>query len=202
VDAKTGQQLWRYKGIGTNPPAIPTPVSRKDIVYGATAKGSGSFVQLRPTAEGVDVEEIFSNAKLPKAIGGSVEVNGYLYGTGSEGLMCVEYPKGNVKWQSRGVGVGSVCYADGMLYVHEETAPGVVALVEATPEEFRERGRFTPPNGPASRKALNDATGKKTLEGKTWAYPVVSNRCLYIRDWNCLWCFDIKDRGLAAIPSR
>jgi outer membrane protein assembly factor BamB len=197
VDAKSGEQLWRYKGIGTQPPAIPTPVSRKDIVYGATVKGSGSFVHLKPTPSGVEVEEIFSNAKLPKAIGGSVEVNGYLYGTGSEVLMCVEYPKGNVKWQSRDVGVGSLCYADGMLYFHAETPPGEVALVEATPEEYRGRGRFTPPNGPKNRKT-DDGTGKKVLDGRTWAYPVVANGRLYIRDWNCLWCYDVKDKSLAA----
>jgi outer membrane protein assembly factor BamB len=203
VDAKTGQQLWRYKGIGTAPPAIPTPVGRKDVVYAATVKGSGGFVRLKQKDTGVEAEEIFASGKLPKAIGGSVEVNGYLYGTGSDALMCVEYPKGNVKWQSRGVGVGSLCYADGMLYLHAETTgQGEVALVEATPDEYRERGRFTPPNGPTSRKAVDDGSGKKNQDGKTWAYPVVANGCLYIRDWNCLWCYDVKDRGLAAIPRR
>jgi outer membrane protein assembly factor BamB len=202
VDAKTGQQLWRYKGIINQQPNIPTPVNRKDVVYGATVKGGGGFVKLKPTDGGVEAEQIYANAKLPTAIGGSVEVNGYLYGTNSGGLMCVEYPNGGEpKWQSRGVGVGSLCYADGMLYVHAETAPGEVALVEATPEEYRERGRFTPSNGPTSRK-VDDGTGKKTQDGKTWAYPVVANGCLYIRDWNCLWCYDVKDRGLAAAPRR
>jgi len=201
VDAKTGQQLWRYKGIGTNPPAIPTPVGRNDVVYGATAKGGGGFVQLKPTASGVEADEIYANAKLPTAIGGSVEVNGYLYGTGSGAMMCVEYPKGEVKWQDRSPGVGSLCYADGMLYFHAETPPGEVVLVEATPEAYREHGRFTPPNGPANRKA-DDGTGKKTGDGKTWAYPVVANGRLYIRDWNCLWCYDVRDRGLAAAPLR
>ena len=202
VDAKTGQQLWRYKGIGTVPPAIPTPVSRKNYVYGATSKGGGGFVELKSTSRGVEATEIFHNAKLPTAIGGSVEVNGYLYGTSSGSLMCVEFPTGGEpKWQAKGVGVGSLCYADGMLYVHAETVPGEVALVEATPEEYRERGRFTPPNGPESRKA-DDGTGKKVGDGRTWAYPVVANGRLYIRDWNCLWCYDVRDRGLAANSRR
>jgi outer membrane protein assembly factor BamB len=205
VDAKSGEQLWRYKGIITQPPGIPTPVGRKDFVYGATTKGGGGFVQLKPTTDGVEAVQIFANAKLPTAIGGSVEVNGYLYGTNSNGLMCVEYPQGGEpKWQSRGVGVGSLCYADGMLYLHAETTgQGEVALVEATPNEYREHGRFIPPNGPTSRKAVEDVEGKKkNQDGRTWAYPVVANGCLYIRDWNCLWCYDVKDRGLAAIPRR
>ncbi|HEY2412781.1 MAG TPA: PQQ-binding-like beta-propeller repeat protein [Pirellulaceae bacterium] len=204
IDAKTGKQLWRYTGIIKDFPNIPTPVSRNDSVYGSTAKGGGGFVRLKRVGNAVEAAEVYRNAKLPTAIGGSVEVNGYLYGTNSAGLMCVEYPKGGEpKWQSRGVGVGSLCYADGMLYVHAETPPGEVALVEATPEEYRERGRFTPPNGPTSRKAVEDVEGKKkSPDGRTWAYPVVANGCLYIRDWNCLWCFDIKDRGLAAIPRK
>jgi len=197
LDAKTGQELWRYTGIIKDFPNIPTPVSAKDIVYGATAKGGGGFVRLKRTGSGVEAAEVYAGAKLPTAIGGSVEVNGYLYGTGSGALMCVEVPSGEVKWQAKGVGVGSLCYADGRLYVHSENVPGEVALVEATPEEYRERGRFTPPNGPRNRlvEVANidqNAKAKKISEGRTWAYPVVANGRLYIRDWNCLWCYDVK----------
>ena len=28
---------------------------------------------------------------------------------------------------------------------------------------------------------------------KAWAYPVVANGRLYVRDLGMLWCFDIKD---------
>jgi outer membrane protein assembly factor BamB len=183
VDAKTGTQLWRYTGIITQPPGIPTPVSRKDLVYGATAKGGGGVVKLKAIGSGIEAAEMFAPSnKLPSAIGGSVEVNGYLYGTLSNSLMCVDFSTGEIKWQERGVGTGSVCYADGMLYVHSETAPGEVALVEATSEGYREKGRFTPPDVP---------TGYK---GKPWAYPIVADGRLYIRDWNCLWCYDVKAR--------
>ncbi len=202
VDAKTGQQLWRYTGIIKQYPNIPTPVSTKDIVYGSTAKGGGGFVRLKKTGSGVEAEELFSSAKLPTAIGGSVEVNGYLYGTGSGALLCVEVPSGAVKWQEKGVGVGSVCYADGMLYVHAENVPGEVALVEATPEAYREHGRFTPSNGPKNREVDTQGKGKKASSGRTWAYPVVANGRLYIRDWNCLWCYDVKDKSLALAPRR
>jgi len=194
VDAKTGKQLWRYTGIINDIPNIPTPVSRNDVVYGATAKGGGGFVRLKRAGSGVEAAEVYANAKLPTAIGGSVEVNGYLYGTNSGGIMCVEVPSGEVKWQAKGVGVGSLCYADGRLYVHAENPPGEVALVEATPESYKEHGRFTPPNGPNSRVVDNNGKGKKVGAGKTWAYPTIANGRLYIRDWNCLWCYDVKAR--------
>jgi outer membrane protein assembly factor BamB len=194
LNAKTGEQLWRYTGIITQPPGIPTPVGRKDQVYGATAKGGGGSVKLKRSGNGIEAAEIYANAKLPTAIGGSVEVNGYLYGTNSGGLMCADYSTGEVKWQARGVGIGSVCYADGMLYVHAENPPGEVALVEATPEEYRERGRFTPPDGPESRVVDDGGKAKKVGSGKTWAYPTIADGKLYIRDWDCLWCYDVKGK--------
>ena len=97
-------------------------------------KAAAALSALSAAGSGVEAAEVFASAKLPTAIGGSVEVNGYLYGTGSGALMCVEVPSGDVKWQRHGVGVGSLCYADGRLYVHAENVPGEVALVEATPE--------------------------------------------------------------------
>ena len=58
-----------------------------------------------------------------------------------------------------------------------------MALVEATPEAYRERGRFTPPNPPKQRANAGE---------KAWAYPVIANGRLYIRDADSLWCYDIK----------
>ena len=28
-------------------------------------------------------------------------------------------------------------------------------------------------------------------KAKAWAYPVVANGRLYIRDWGTLWCYDV-----------
>jgi hypothetical protein len=69
------------------------------------------------------------------------------------------------------------------LYLHGED--GQMALVEATPEAYRERGRFTPPSPPKRANAME----------KAWAYPVIAGGRLYVRDADCLWCYDIKDSG-------
>ena len=69
-------------------------------------------------------------------------------------------------------------YADGNLYLHGEN--GEVALVEATPDGYHERGRFTPEDPPDRG------------DSKAWAYPVVANGRLYIRDMGTLWCYDVK----------
>jgi len=197
VDAKMGKPLWRYTGIIGGPPIIPTPVSRKDFVYGATAKGGGTVLKLTASGTGVEAAELFpKSSKLPTGIGGSVEVDGYLYGTSGGNMTCADFATGEIKWQEGSLRAGAMLYADGRLYWHGETS-GEVALVEATPQAFRKKGGFTPVDMPAERKSVEAAKA-----GKAWTYMALADGRLYVRDWNCLWCYDVKDRKLAAIPRR
>src|SRR5437660_1681071 len=84
----------------------------------AASRAGGGLVKLTVDAGGVRAEEVYFEKKLPSMIGGSVLVGDHLYGTNAEGLLCVEFATGKVKWQNECVGPGSVCYADGRLYVH------------------------------------------------------------------------------------
>jgi outer membrane protein assembly factor BamB len=113
-----------------------------------------------------------------------VLVGDYLYGTEvTQQLLAVEFTTGKVKWKADKFGWASVASADGLLFLHNVN--GEVALVEATPEGFREKGKFTPPAPP-----------KHTQVGQfaemAFAYPVIANGRLYIRDLGTLWAYDIK----------
>ena len=88
-----------------------------------------------------------------------------------------------MKWQADDFGWASLAYADGHLYLH--LTNGDFALAEATPEAYREKGRFTPPNQP-KRNRLGP------MPEKSWTYPVIANGRLYIRDLGTLWAYDIK----------
>ncbi len=158
-------------------------MAKDNFVYSSANRTGGGLVQLKADQNAISAEQVYFEQKLPTSIGGAVLVDGNLYGTNSQGLLCVDFASGEVKWQDRSVGAGSVCYADGLLYVHGEK--GDVALVEASPEAYREKGKLTPPDQPDRGKA------------KAWAYPVVANGRLYIRDLGCLWCYDIKDAKAA-----
>jgi hypothetical protein len=92
---------------------------------------------------------------------------------------------GKQKWQSRGIGIGSVCYADGRLYLHGEN--GQVALVECSSDGYHEKGHFSPPN-PPKRK------------GQAWSYPALADGRLYIYDFGTLWSYDVKGKT-AAVPA-
>jgi outer membrane protein assembly factor BamB len=183
VDARTGQFLWRYDETAKNSMAnIPTPVAHGGYVYTATAMGGAALVKLTAASGGIRAETVYTSKKLPDRIGGAVQVGECLYGTTGRGLLCATFKTGKVLWEDRCVGPGSICYADGCLYVHGENT-GAVALVAATPTSYREKGRFTPPGQPDYR-----ADGSGT---KAWSYPVVANGRLYVRNQGSLWCYDI-----------
>jgi outer membrane protein assembly factor BamB len=179
VDAETGKLSWRYDKIAEGSPAnIPTPVTFANFVYGGSSKGGASLIELQENQGEIAVKELYHNAKLPTGIGGSVRVGDYLYGTTGQGLLCVKFDTGEVMWQDRSIGAGSVCYADGRLYLHGDQDD--VALVEANPKEYVERGRFSLPDQPDRAKS------------KSWTYPVIANGRLYLRDLNVVWCYGIR----------
>ncbi len=183
VDAKTGQFLWRYEKTSTGPANIPTPVARDGYVYSANARRfGGALVQLHAAGAGVTAEEVYFERDLPHTLGGQILLDGSLYGTNSKGIAVSDFLTGKIKWQAEGIGPGAVQYADGRLYFHGEN--GDVLLVEATPEGYREKGRFKPPNQPKRVRNREMA----------WAYPVVANGRLYVRDLGTLWCFDVAGR--------
>jgi outer membrane protein assembly factor BamB len=185
VEASTGKFLWRYDRTAKGSPAnIPTPVARDGHVYSATHRTGGALVKLNGENGKIEPQELYFDNKLPSAIGGSVLVGDHLYGTTAQVLVCADFKTGEVKWTERSIGAGSVCYADGRLYLHGEN--GDVALVETTPGGYREKGRFTPPHQPDRGRS------------KAWTYPVISNGRLYLRDMNSLWCYDIQSPSAAA----
>jgi outer membrane protein assembly factor BamB len=179
VNAETGKFLWRYdKSVDTRFAVhAATPVAAGETVFSSAATGGG-LARIKGSGGEFMADSIYMERKVPVALGGSVKVGDHLYGTNNAVLMCVEFNTGRVVWENRSVGAGSVCYADGNLYVHGEN--GDVALVEATPKAYVEKGRFTPPNPP------------ERGQNKAWAYPVVANGKLYIRELDSLWCYDLK----------
>jgi outer membrane protein assembly factor BamB len=185
VDAKTGKFLWRYAGTIDQAANIPTPVFHDNCVFTSTSrKGTGlNRIQVKDGA--VTSEEVyFVNTKI-NSIGGVVLVGDHVYGANDKGeLVCMEFKTGDVKWRDPSVGTASVCYADGMLYVRGQggsgfgpESPAKIALVEASPDGYKEHGRFEQPNH-ADRPA--------------WPHPVVANGCLYLRDQGVLFCYDVR----------
>jgi len=181
VDAQTGAFLWRHDEPSKGPANIPTPVVSGSFVYSAVGKVGGTLFRLAGTGEAIKPEPVYLTRNLPNTNGGAVLVGDTLYGTNADGLVAADYKSGTIRWQAEGIGAGSIAAADGHLYIHGEN--GDVALIAAAPDAYREKGRFTPPNQPKH---------VTTME-KAWAYPVVANGRLYIRDRGTLWSYDVAE---------
>jgi outer membrane protein assembly factor BamB len=178
VAAKDGKLLWRYDKM-TGSTLCNTPLFHDGFVF-ASALARGGFtgsvlLKLTATGEGVKTEEVYTNKSLSVHHGGVVRVGDTVYGTTESGLVCIDFKSGEMKWQNRCVGKGSVAAADGCLYVRSEKGP--VALVEATPTAYKEISRFD----------QTDRSGKNA-----WPHPVIAGGRLYLRDQNVLLCYDVK----------
>lgn len=179
VEAATGRFLWRFDETAEGSPAnIPTPVVHNDRIYSATKAAGGGMIRLEVDQGEVEVHPVYTRQKLPYAPGGAVRVGDYLFGTTAQTLLCVELATGHIRWEERSIAPASLCYADGHLYLHGEN--GDVALVEATPEGYREKGHFSPTGQPDRGRA------------KAWAHPALADGRLYIRDANKLWCYSVR----------
>jgi outer membrane protein assembly factor BamB len=178
VAAKDGKLLWNYTKIAGNT-NCPTPIFHDGFVFcsAAGARG-GSCALLRLVAEGdgVTAKEEYVGKVLANHHGGVVLIGDSLFGTNNSALVCLDFKTGATKWENRSVGKGSVSAADGRLYVRGEK-DGQVALVDASPAGYKETGRLKP----AER-------GKRSA----WPHPVIADGCLYLRDDDFLFCYDIK----------
>jgi len=177
-----GKPLWQYEKLGPNTANIPTPIVLNDRILAVAGYGKGGAL-LKLTAGGneVKVKEIYFKHELTNKHGGVLVVGDYAYGdTDDRGMpYCAEVKTGNIKWkrerEGNGRGSASVTYADGRLYFHYDN--GVVALVEASPDGYKETGSF-----------------QVETDGSAWAHPVVVGGRLYLREGNSLYCYDVRGK--------
>lgn len=187
VAASDGKFLWRYDApanrMGIN---CSTPVYHDGMVFAASAYGAGGcLVKLSKDPNGgVKAQEVYATKKMQNHHGCMILLDGSLYGAngGNEGgfLICLDFKTGNVLWDGRDdaqkrAPKGSVAFADGRLYYRTEK--GTMLLIEPSPKEYLERGRFEQPD----RTSL-----------PAWAHPVIANGRLYVRDQDVLYCYDVK----------
>lgn len=186
VDAKTGQFLWRYADVAKGPAQYFTPVARGEYVYCGALGIGGGMVRLKANGTGVTAEQVYFTRGLPNGIGGAVILGDHLYGTEvGQKLVAAELATGKVVWEAPDFGWGSIAAADGHLYVH--LVSGEYVLIEATPQGFRQKGRFMPPNSPKHKQVGEFAE-------MAFTYPVIANGRLYVRDLGALWAYDIKEK--------
>ena len=177
VAEEDGRLLWRYD----RPRAeqnCSTPVFFTGYVFAATGYGTGGGAVKLTVRDGeVEAKQMWETKEMKAHHGGYVLVDGYIYGNNdSEGWTCIELATGKVTYKAKGVGKGSIAYADGMLYTLSEN--GKMGLAPANPLEHKIVGEFMIPNA----------------GGETWAHPVIADGKLFLRRHEQIFIYDVKDR--------
>jgi outer membrane protein assembly factor BamB len=185
VAAKDGKKLWSYmREPAYGDVVIATPVFLDNHLFATVGFAQGcDLIKLTSQNSAFQVEKVFSNKTVENRDGGVVLVDGHVYGySENKGWFCMELKTGAIAWSERNkLGRGSLTYADGNLYCCTEQG-GIVALVEATPKGWNEKGRLQLPKESRQRKQ----------SGGLWTHPVVANGRLYLRDQELLFCYDLK----------
>ncbi|MGH9314382.1 MAG: PQQ-binding-like beta-propeller repeat protein [Vicinamibacterales bacterium] len=175
VDVANGRILWTYNRANNDTANVSTPVVRGDRVFISSDYGTGGgLLQLSPSGGGA--KELYFTADMRTHHNTAVLVGDHMYGFSSSILTAMKFDDATVAWKNRSVGKGSLVAAEGQLYLFGEN--GVAGLADATPQAYRERGRFQIKSGNLP----------------TWTHPVVSDGRLYLRDQDSIYAYDVKAR--------
>ena len=176
IRAEDGEFLWQNNSAANGTANCSAPVFHNNhIFYGSGYGTGGACLRLESNGNTTRVEELYKTREMVNHHGGMIVVDGFLYGCDERILTCLDMLSGKVMWKERSPGKGSITFADGMLIVRNEQGP--MTLLEANSERYVEKGRFEQPN--RSRR-------------QAWAYPVVANGHLLLRDQETLLCYDLR----------
>jgi outer membrane protein assembly factor BamB len=175
LDLNNGEFQWRYDKVSNRTANIATPIVHEGYVFLSSDYGTGcALLKLTPGVRAVAASEVYFNRDMRNHYSTSVLIGDYVYGFSSGILTAMKFLTGEVAWRNRSVGKGSVTFAEGSLYALSED--GVVGLIEATPQSYKEKSRFEIHKG----------------SYPTWTPPVIANGKLYLREQDNLYCYNIK----------
>ena len=176
VRADSGQKVWTNDYSRGGSVNVPTPLFADGHLFWPNGFDKGAIC-LRLGDDGIPTVAWTTDKDRECHLGDFIVDRGHLYGHHGGRWRCIELKTGEVKWAEKGIGNGSVCWADGMLYLFSESG-GTAVLAVSTPEGFELRGYFR-------------VEGK----GRSWAHPVIAEGRLYLRDQDVLLCNDVRSDG-------
>jgi outer membrane protein assembly factor BamB len=166
-DPNSGKELWKIKVPGGAPIVQPAQVNKSDILVNigdvTTPVREMRYVTVKNGSGGMTTEERWKTGQLKPYFNDFVIHKGHVYGFEGPGLACIDLEKGTRKWRGGRYGGQIILLADqDVLLILSEK--GELALVEATPDRFKELARF------------------QAIKGKTWNHPVMVGDILVVRN--------------------
>ena len=177
IRASDGYPMWDQNRSSNDTANCATPLVIGNYVFSSSDYGAGAeLVELRSRRSTTTARLVYHTRDMKNHHGGVVHVDGFVYGSNSDILACVNLRTGRPAWRQRGM-KGSVVCADGkIVFRHED---GTVVLMEANPRSYRELGRVE----------QHDRSNRPA-----WAHPVISGGRLYLRDQDRLLVYDLVAR--------
>lgn len=169
VAPATGKLFWRIPwrtdwDVNAAAPIFVAP----DKLFISSGYGVGAA--LFKLKAGGAPEEVWKSRGMKNQFSSSVLHNGVIYGFDDTTFKAIDVATGKDRWRQRGLGHGSLLLADGHLAVLSDR--GKLALVEATPAAYKEKGSV------------------EILTGKCWTAPTLANGKLYVRNEESLVALD------------
>jgi len=166
VDSANGQQVAFAEWKSPYRTNASTPIVVGDQIFVSTGYkvGCGLF-----RLQGESLDLVYKNTDMRNHFNNSILLDGWLYGFDGDShlsrvvtLNCIDFATGELAWQQRDLGCGSLLIADGKLLVLTET--GALVLAKASSDSYAETAR------------------SGFLEGRCWTVPVLANGRVYGRN--------------------
>lgn len=182
VDAADGRLVWRIPRVAKSNIAAVSPLYHDGSIFFTNGYGKGGML-LDITTSDKGYTTRWTENKLDCYYHGVVHADGFLYGSSHKGqiLVCLDMATGKVVCTEDSVDIGSIIYADGMLYYYQQKT-GIVSLIKHDANKLTVVSSFEVSKGTRQH----------------WAHPVISDGRLYIRHGDSLIVYDIKEKPLIA----
>jgi outer membrane protein assembly factor BamB len=181
VSPDTGKLFWEHTWGGEGTPIIqPAVTADGDLLINAISAMGGLGIRriaVSHRADAWSVAERWTSTGLKPYFNDFVIHKGHAYGFDGSILSCIDLTDGTRKWKGGRYGSGQLILLpddDVLLVIAEE---GDLALVSATPNEFKELAKV-----PA-------------IDGKTWNHPVLVGDTLLVRNGEVMAAFRLTLAG-------
>ena len=170
-----GHILWEHPwpdGEAASPNVAQPIAIGDDRVLLTKGYGVGSALwQVEAAADGWKVNQVWRGKNLKTKFTNAVVRDEFAYGLDEGILSCIEVATGKRKWKEGRYDHGQVLLVGDLLLVQSEK--GDVALIDATPDAYRERTRFS------------------AVRGQSWNCPALSGRRLLVRSEEEAACYEL-----------
>jgi outer membrane protein assembly factor BamB len=172
-DSADGRELWRVPWKTDFDINASQPVLLANDQLLISSSSGAALIKIVQTDGTWSASEVWKNRKLKCGYASPIVYQGHVYGIDENILACLDVDTGKLRWKDRAAqyGHGQILLRGDLLVVLAET--GELALVEATPEHFRELGRV------------------QAIEGKTWNNPTLAGRRIFVRNHIEMAAYDL-----------